>query len=166
MMETQYFDMAGCPGQFFRCTRLSATLSVDSCASRWKKAQRDRESCRQCVNCPVGASHAGETQTSTSTLLGRPICCRCHRGSDRLVSKHICVSCYNRQREWVLGRNAKGTKPVKQRPLRPIQIAYYADAEIKTIKASLAESATEMIVHVLRHTKQQVTFGFFARAMQ
>lgn len=161
----EYFSMPSCPGQFFKCSRLSATLSTASCASRWKQANQSHDRCQQCAGCPIGAQHAGETQASTSLLMGKPICARCHRSSDRLVNKKICVSCYNRQREWVIGRNAKGTIPVKQKPLRPMQLPYLAGGSLQIAASDLAESTSELIISVLRDSRKDVVFGFFARAL-
>src|SRR5690606_2664063 len=48
-----------------------------------------------------------------TTGFARP-CTRCEVGSFRLVSGRLCPSCYNRQREWIVGRNAKGGKPTIQ----------------------------------------------------
>jgi ribosomal protein L37E len=46
------------------------------------------------------------------------LCVRCGRQSNRMVvSKAVCISCYNREREAKEGRNARGNMPVSYAPL-------------------------------------------------
>lgn len=59
----------------------------------WCNARRERKHCRPCLHKTAG--------------FARP-CVRCEVGSFRLVSRRLCASCYNRQREWSIGRNKKG----------------------------------------------------------
>jgi len=170
-MQIEYFAMDGCPGQFFRCDKLSATLKTETCALKWRESQRSQghhggeQRSHGCMRCHIGAMHAGETQASTSAIMGRPLCSRCHRSATRLVAKAICVSCYNRQREWVIGRNAKGTKPVKQKPLYHIRLPHLSGDKLTVARAEYVESTAEMIIRILKSSRQQVTFGFAARAM-
>lgn len=168
-METvEYFAMEGCPGEYFRCEKLSATLGTESCADMWRKAHSGENTAHRyekCKGCCIGARHAGEGEASMSLLFGRRICARCHKLSRRFVYNDICVSCYNRQREWIKGRNARGTKPVKQPPLHPVSIAYIVGGEIQASKAVMSESTVEMVTRILRDSRKEVTFGFFRRAL-
>jgi hypothetical protein len=96
----------------FRCNRWRATMSISSCAKRWR-AHRDAdvEHRDACHGCDVGAAHADEQPDQRSALYQLPICPRCRRRSSRIIGGLRCVSCYNRQREFISGRNAKGTPP-------------------------------------------------------
>ena len=169
MEPIRYFTMDGCQGEYFGCSRLSATLNRDSCASMWRQANSSGQVTtrhEKCKGCLIGALHAGESsEISTSMLMGKRICARCHKLSRRFVQNDICVSCYNRQREWLRGRNARGTKPIKQKPLHPVSVPYMAGNEVHVPKAALSESTVEMITRILRDSRKEVTFGFFKRAL-
>lgn len=157
-----YFQMAETPGkQYFRCDRLSATLSVDSCAAMWRKANHEgSEQQYKCRVCPIGAVHAGETAASLSPLKGTTICGRCHRVASRLIRAHLCVSCYNREREIVIGKNAKGSLPTKLRPLSLRRMHYLEGSEPKALTMERSAATDELIVATLRDAKRQPSFGF------
>lgn len=158
----EYFKREEVPGkEFFRCDRYSSTLSVDSCAAMWRSANTDNvERLYKCKSCPIGAVHAGETAASMSPFMGTTVCARCHRISMRLIGKMICVSCYNRQREWVIGKNAKGAKPVHMQRLDSRSIAFSAGEESRSLKLPLTTDTTELVVAVLRDSKKSVEFCF------
>ncbi|MEX3764416.1 hypothetical protein [Paraburkholderia phenoliruptrix] len=155
-----YFEMPELPGKkFFRCERYNATLSTDTCASNWRAGNDEGAHARmRCKVCPLGAIHAGETAASMSPLKGQTICGRCHQGCTRLIGKHLCVSCYNRQREYLLGKNAKGTKPVKLAPLEPRAIRYMAGSVPTILRMQLSVDTDELIVTALRDSKDRVRF--------
>jgi hypothetical protein len=159
----EYFKIEEVPDQqYFRCDRYNATLSVSACAKMWKEANHQNVEARyRCKTCPVGAVHAGETAASMSPLLGTTICARCHRSATRLIGKHLCVSCWNRQREWVIGKNAKGTKPVKLGGLHARTLRYFAGGVRATMHVALSASIDELIVAALRDSKNRVRFAFF-----
>ena len=95
------------PGFFaFDCNPLRATISPTSCADRWSKS----ECGSSCHGCSVGAQHAGRPDAPTPPT--RMPCCRCGRTDQRLLAKTLCVSCFNRQRETIKGRNSKGDFPM------------------------------------------------------
>lgn len=97
-----------------------------------------------CVGCPTGRQHAQALSPAhaTSDLMRgvsrretrAPLACvRCGRngttagtrllGRFRLVrGKTLCVSCYNREREFLHGKNAKGGTPVKWSGLREAHV--------------------------------------------
>jgi len=158
----EYFTIADVPGKtYFRCERYAASISTESCASMWREGNHDNSEARfRCKCCPLGALHAGETAASMSPLKGALICSRCHQTANRLIGKTLCVSCYNRQREWVIGKNAKGTKPVKLAPLEPRRIRYLSGKEPRTLYLPLTIDTDELIVSVLRDSPNKVRFGF------
>src|SRR6266481_2000895 len=117
-----YSEIPGAPGQFFTCAAYRAKLSTSACARRWRQAQTARgyaaDQIEKCRGCPIGAQHAGEKTVRYSMLFDSPICPRWGRGSTRrLVGGHRCISCFNREREYIRGKNAKGSKPVHAIPL-------------------------------------------------
>lgn len=157
-----YFGMENVPGKvFFRCDRMRATLATSSCASMWRRENDlndgQHAACRLCA---LGAVHAGEVAASMSPLKGTLTCARCHRTSGRLISKMLCVSCYNRQAEALKGRNAKGTAPIKIGPLQPRRIRYLCGGEVKALALRHTVDTDELIVAALRDSRQRVTFGF------
>lgn len=158
----EYFGLPETPGvSYFRCERLRATLPMESCGKMWKQANHQKEEGRiACRCCPIGAAHAGETAASLSPLKNTLICARCHRRANRLVGKHICVSCKNREYEYLKGRNAKGGKPIKLKSLGPRTLTYLAGDELRTLHLPLSLDMEELIVAALRDSANRVRFMF------
>lgn len=158
----EYFEREEIPGRpHFRCERLSATLSVSSCATMWKQANHENvERLSRCKTCPLGAVHAGETAASMSPLMGTAVCARCHRGATRLIGKHLCISCYNRQREVLVGKNSKGSRPIKLAPLCRRRLRYVEDGAVSSLVLEHSQDMTELVVTVLRDSKKRVQFAF------
>src|ERR1700730_307203 len=113
--DVAYLQIDGCDKRFFRCTILRSTLSTEGCSANWRRAQRvsaeELGFTGKCRDCPIGALHAGESHVHRSRLFGAQICPRTRRWASRLIGNRLGVGAYNRQREWVLGKNAKGTRP-------------------------------------------------------
>jgi hypothetical protein len=114
----EYHRVAGFAHEIFRCTPWRANLSIPACADRWTRAQTARgdlaDELRLCMGCRIGAAHAGErfVERSPNYLSNR--CARCRHGSGRrLIGGKLCLSCYNRELEWLKGKNGKGTIPHK-----------------------------------------------------
>lgn len=161
----EYFTLAELPDKpMFRCERLKATLQVSACSARWTEANARGASERLdlCKNCQLGAKHAGAGEISLSPLRGMSICARCHQGTTRLIRRHLCVSCANREYEYRKGRNAKGSAPVKHPPLLKFEVRYQAGDQLQRM-ARDAVNIDELVVAVLRDTGKQVTFGFMAK---
>jgi hypothetical protein len=57
------------------------------------------------------------------------ICARCLLESDRMIHGYLCVSCYNREREYRIGRNAKGKPPVKHPDLIDVRLRVFDPAK-------------------------------------
>ncbi len=153
------FEQAPKGLQFFRCEPLAATLSVKACAVNWRAANEDQaERLFKCKVCPLGAVHAGETAASLSPLRGAMICGRCHRGVIRLVEHHLCVSCWNREREWKIGKNAKGQKPIKLAHLHRRALRIVEGEQPRVITREHTAHPEELMVKALRDCKRQVVF--------
>jgi len=171
----EYATNPAVPGRlFFRCDRMRATLSTSSCADMWRKAngldgaERSAKAAAPapewlcsdgCKCCPLGAVHAGEVAASMSPLKGTMTCARCHRGSSRLIRGHTCPSCYNREREVVAGRNAKGTAPVKHSGLHARRIRFRCGDDLRLLRLDLSADTDELVVAALRDSRQRVVFG-------
>lgn len=159
-----YFTIPETPGvEYFGCEKLRAKLPVESCADMWRKANRgsadERELRSACKNCPIGATHAGESVSSISPLRNTKLCGRCQRPSRRLVSKHLCVSCQNRQYEWLKGRNAKGCAPARMRPLAARSMHFTHDGELRELYLPLSVDSTELVIAALRDSTGHVKLG-------
>lgn len=160
-VEIEYFEMPEVPGsKMFRCAPLMATMSVNACSLRWRGASNKGapERLDRCRNCRVGARHAGASDASLSPLHGMSICGRCHSGATRLIRGHLCVSCYNREREYVKGRNARGKAPKLHPMLHHLAIRYRAGAVVKLLTMPHVVNTTELVIAALRDEPKQVTF--------
>jgi len=111
--------------QFFNCAPLMAVLSTQACGQRWAAAAQGAA----CHQCPIGRMHHAD-----HNLAKRPgrrpadkavgACLRCGRTDLRIiVSTGTCISCWNREREWRSGCNAKGKAPATYQPLRQVEVA-------------------------------------------
>lgn len=150
------------PGKvYFRCERMRATLSTESCAGMWRRESEMNDGAHgNCRLCSIGAVHAGEVAPSMSPLKGTLTCARCHRVAGRLIGGHRCVSCYNREREVEIGRNAKGTAPVKHCGLAPRRIRYLCGDDVRMLSLARTADIDELMVAVLRDSKKRVVFAF------
>jgi len=163
----RYFEFPELAGRLhFHCDRLHANLSTSACGDRWTIAGTASTDVRwvTCKNCRVGALHAGELDANPSPFRGVKLCARCHQTATRLIGKHLCASCYNRQREQIVGMNAKGTAPIKLAPLHGRVISYMANGVLKTKTVERSVDATELIVAVLRDEEHAVRFVWQAPA--
>lgn len=164
----EYIPFNGVPGQrYFRCEKMRATLSTEACATNWRRSNYERNDDRSaCKCCPIGALHAGDGDASMSPFKDTTICARCHRTDGRLIRGMICVSCYNREREQLLGRNAKGTAPVKLPPLHRIRLQFIHGHELRVLVLDRAIDINELIIAALRDSPKRVRFAFFAAPPQ
>ena len=161
-----YVQIAGAPGIYFGCQPYRAKLSTAACARRWREAQTDRGAkFEKCRGCPIGAAHAGETAVYYSKLYDANMCTRCGRGtSRRMIFGRLCISCYNREREFIRGRNAKGTVPRKhQLARRTIRYAVEGGG-VHTLTIEHTADIEELMLAVLRKTRGRVQFAFDGRA--
>jgi hypothetical protein len=142
---------------------MHATLTVTSCAERYQKASNPHaDRYGACRACPLGAAHSGIANASLSPLRGSLICSRCLGGQMRLIRGNLCVSCYNREREVVKGRNARGMIPTKLAKLDPRSICYSENGEVRIARTERTAGISELVVATLRDAVHQVTFGWRA----
>lgn len=115
----KYLKIDGVDGDYFECTPYRGTFSVDACAKNWRSARGTVENCNRilCRECDIGALHAGALPVRE---VARHMCARCGRTDQRLIRGAICVSCYNRERELLIGMNAKGSYPTHAKRLHSV----------------------------------------------
>jgi hypothetical protein len=146
---------------FFDCARLHASLSTRACTDMWRAANQARsERHTACRSCFVGATHAGVSNASRSPISGALVCSRCARGATRLIQKRLCISCYNRERELIKGRNARGMVPTKLAPLAPRQIFYMANGRAQLLRSERTTNSAELIIATLRDAIHTVAFAW------
>ncbi len=143
----QYVTLEGVPGKYFTCPSGYGLLGVAACARNFTDAPEQMRAGRlqKCIGCERGRIHSGAPKVEAApkaqqSLQYRPVCVRCRRdgtaqgtrliGKLRLVRAHtVCVSCFNREKEVIAGRNSKGAKPKKWGGLFYSRAAYVADGK-------------------------------------
>ena len=166
-MKLDYFTIPELPNKpMFRCERRSASLQAANCARMWNDANGPKATqlTSPCKNCNIGAHHAGVDNASQSPITGSPICARCERTGLRMVGNHICVSCWNREREYLIGKNRRGVKPKHHPTLHRMAIRFLCDSEVRTISIPTAATLKELVISCLRDNRKTVVFGM-ARGM-
>lgn len=152
--------------ELFTCTRQRGdlTLTPHGCAQMWRRALHQKLEPGMmpspCRGCAIGAAHAGEKLPelrAPSVVDG--ICCRCHRGAMRVIYGRLCVSCFNREREWIKGKNAKGTRPTRMQPLVPVSIACLVESVAAEVTLPLATGILEAALSFLRKEQRPVLFA-------
>lgn len=148
-------------------------LSVNACAASYQTAMSPaglREGRRiSCRACPVGAEHAGvpNSVASSSRFLGVKYCSRCHGEANRLIRGSICVSCYNREREVLIGKNAKGGKPIHGKSIGTAIVACVVDSgrKAQVHRMDKVSSRLEAVLSVLRSESTSISFGWVGSGM-
>lgn len=177
-MNVDYFEYPGVPGRYFSCAAHKASLSESRCAAMYQEAKGiqlgDMHSLEKCIGCPVGAVHAGDKVVQKKeSVVGRLTCCRCHEQASRLVCGGICVSCFNREREVVKGRNGKGCppKPVdrfwmdeppdgKVVVTHPVVLTVSVAGRVRAVAFERVADTLEAVLRSMRNVRDEV---FFAR---
>ena len=164
-MDISYFKHDGVLGDYFSCPKGLGTYSTNFCARMYAEAMSPeglKEGLRvTCKSCPIGAKHAGDYDNSTSCFLGKILCSRCQKGANRLIRSSICVSCYNREREVLIGKNAKGTPPIFCKDVGSVYASYAIDSG-KTIQVSKINKVTSLMeayLSILHDASKALWFG-------
>lgn len=177
-MSPKYFKRPDCPDRtFFACSRLHGDVSVEWCAQTWrevncrKKAHRwgeSRETIRDrtCKQCPLGAQHAGVDFVPPAVVVDSKVCPRCRRSSDRLIFGRLCVSCYNRDRERKIGRNAKGAAPKRLLPLYRVHVLARVKDDPPIVRDDVCVDGTEAVIAAFRALGPFAAIGFSAKRKQ
>jgi len=129
--------------ELFLCPKIPGklTLSDVSCANQYRASQTKdwRYRLPHCVDCQIGAKNAG--MDVGAPFQHKAVCVRCGSGDGRMVMGRLCMSCYNREREWRLGKNAKGGVPREYRPLGRFLFIHPPSCRRYLIEASCAVEA-------------------------
>lgn len=158
-----YSHLPDLPTPTFECTKLHARLSVATCASMWRPANEGHsERYSACRSCFIGATHAGVSNASHSPIRGALICARCEESATRLIHHHICVSCFNREREVIRGRNARGAYPVRAAKLSARSVFFMESGVARFKRLERTASSAELLIATLRDAVHTVMFGWRA----
>ena len=151
----------------FDCARRSLRLTGGWCARLFLSARADRpqphEGRHACLACPVGAAHAGVAAPAPPAIEAlHAVCSRCRRVSGRLIQGHLCVSCYNRDREARLGRNCKGGVPRLVARLHHFRVAVTdAAGHARTVERESVDLA-ELLIATAQAATGPLTIGVAA----
>lgn len=126
------------------------------------KDSEPRDLLSGCRSCPIGAAHAGQVFVHHSWLFGMALCPRCRTGALRMIGDRICIGCYNREREYLRGRNGRGNLPTKLmlRPLHTVTYRARVDASGGLRRGERVIDMQESMIAALRRTKGALAFGF------
>ena len=109
--------------ELFSCVKRNVTLSPRGCGKMWGSANGAKppemfEGRYACRGCSIGEANYTGTPPDAGAQLRESafrICSRCGRAVERRLihpkTLGLCISCYNRHREALAGRNAKGHPP-------------------------------------------------------
>jgi len=123
---------------------------------------------RSCHLCPVGAARSGAVVDPLQATRERlaPICPRCRRASDRIISGALCISCYNRAAEIRRGRNGKGAPPrVVAGRLFPARVVVIEGGSIDQIETDVSSGPMELALWRARSARGAVSFGWAPGAL-
>ena len=164
----EYSVVVGVPGRYFACPYGMGTLSSDSCSRSYQMSMSPiglREGRRvTCRACPIGASHAGVPSdvASASQFLGLGYCSRCVGDARRLIRGSICISCYNREREVLIGKNAKGSRPIYGKAVssRTLSCVFDGRKVVQVRRMDKVTSRLEAFLSILRTESKAVCLGW------
>ena len=156
--------------EMMRCVRRDMTLTQAGCGRLWEAAQAKHaatklqpwEGITTCRTCPIGAKNAGtpmEAVFQPAAVLAC-ICPRCDRPAARLINKRLCISCYNRDREALIGRDAKGNRPRLCDQLHDERLAISTDGGTRIETVTRVIGPTEAMLRVARDAKGPISFGW------
>ncbi len=146
----------------FACPNHSGglTLTPSACAGMWQRARQLRHESynpvEACCGCRIGAGHAGfeDAPEERKTGLIDHICTRCHRPATRFVYGRICISCYNRGREVIKGRNARGTAPKFLPPLISASVDYLVEGKKQHVTLEQVTDLMEARLSLVRKSSK------------
>lgn len=163
--------MEGVPGRYFDCPSGMGRLSVKACAENYQlgRDRRQQYARLRCQGCALGAQHAVQAcglarsaDAGIPLLSGRRVCPRCLRPAQRIIGAHLCVSCYNRQREVLVGVNRHGKRPSTPAP-KPIRVMVMESDRLSLVRVDRAYSLLEATILAARRSGARV-FGWCAQA--
>lgn len=148
-----------------RCTAQNLTLSTAGCARMHLAAQDKPVNAwtppSPCRFCAIGAQHAGVAIAPMAAAVAelKRICPRCQRPSSRFIQGKHCVSCYNRDREAAIGKNAKGTRPALADVLHDTVLTVANRDGIQVRVVTRVASRVEAMLTLARAANGPLCFG-------
>lgn len=139
-------DLPPAGARYFQCVQLRALLSTKSCAER----RMTPKTGSSCEGCALGAMHCRDHGLVAPGGGGTP-CTRCGRSDLRLIGGALCVSCKNREYEWIKGRNAKGRVPLRYAPPRLFEVGIRHANGRTEVRAVEALHGAEAVGSLLRN---------------
>jgi hypothetical protein len=148
--------------EMFTCIKRGGlTLSTQGCGRIWGSANGPKppdphEGRYACRGCPIGESnHTGKPPDPYAALREsvRRICSRCGQITDRMVNAEtfgFCISCFNRHREVLRGKNARGTVPTLAALLHTEQAQVTTDVGSYILTRHLVVSFQELKIQAQR----------------
>ena len=89
----------------------------------------------------------------------RQVCPRCERQAPRFINGRFCISCYNRDREARLGRNAKGGRPRICTSIHPERLAVAGAVASRPVVVDRVMSRPEAIAILARQGTAGLVVG-------
>jgi len=150
----------------FTCPNHAGNLKISesSCASMWQRARTLRNESfnpvEACCGCRIGAKCAGFDDAPEERKIGLidHICTRCHRPATRFVYGRICISCYNRGREVLIGKNARGAVPKYLPPMINVSVSYQEDGVLQQVNMDQVIDETEARLSIVRKSSHVLAF--------
>jgi hypothetical protein len=87
------------------------------------------------------------------------VCPRCLRPAPRLINGWLCVSCYNRHREVLVGRNAKGSRPQLTALLHAAQIVVADETGVREARREQVTGRMELLLLAAKNAKRAMLFS-------
>ena len=149
----------------FECSKLKMRLTPNGCARLHLAVQADPpkpwEARVACASCRIGAKNAGIPYAApTPSYVLRGLCFRCFTTASRLIENRFCISCYNRHREALIGRNAKGKRPALADWLHEEAIVVSSDQGETVVRQPAVLSAGEVIFCTVRAGSGAMKLGW------
>jgi hypothetical protein len=94
-----------------------------------------------------------------SRLFESNICSRCLRTSSRRVHGRLCPSCYNRERENIEGKNARGNPLKLVRKYYPVALLVAKTESVHLRIMDRVMSMPEAVISILLNENENVMFG-------
>jgi hypothetical protein len=155
--------------EMFTCVKRGGLkLSTVGCGRIWESANSPKppdphEGRYACRGCPIGESHyTGKPPDPYAALREsvRRICSRCGQTTDRMINAEtfgFCISCFNRHREVLRGKNARGTVPTLSAQLHTEQAQVTTDAGSYILTRPLVLSFQELKIQAQRTAVVQMS---------
>lgn len=149
------------------CTPNRARITLSACQRMWNAARKRApavwESGNACRTCVLGALRNGGTPRTGFEEVVSDCCPRCGRTGARKVAHDLCVSCYNRQAEFLRGRTRRG-KPCNLR-LGCVSVGMVREGALSDPRRTLARDASEVIVAQSKTAPVGTVFGWRPRML-